>query len=177
MTQNHQSKWVIDAGHSEVQFKVKHLAISNVAGTFKLFKGDVLSDSEDFNSAKVQCIIDVSSLDTNNDQRDEHLRSDIFFDVQKFPEMIFNGELKKKNDSYELEGDLAIRDVIKPIVMQAEYAGTGKGRFNDTRAGFEVTGKINRKDYGLAWNILTEAGGFVIGEEIKLHFDIQIIKQ
>jgi polyisoprenoid-binding protein YceI len=129
MTQNHQSKWVIDAGHSEVQFKVKHLAISNVAGTFKLFKGDVLSDSEDFNAAKVQCIIDVSSLDTNNAQRDEHLRSDIFFDVQKFPEIVFNGELKKKNDNYELAGDLTIRDVIKPIVMAVEYTGTGKGRF------------------------------------------------
>ena len=177
MTQNHQSKWVIDAGHSEVQFKVKHLAISNVTGTFKLFKGDVLIDSEDFNTAKVQCIIDVSSLDTNNAQRDEHLRSDIFFDVQKFPEMIFNGELKKKNENYELLGDLAIRDVVKHIVMEAEHTGTGKGRFNDTRAGFEVTGKINRKDYGLAWNILTEAGGLVIGEEIKLHFDIQLIKQ
>jgi len=177
MTENNKSKWTIDAGHSEVQFKVKHLGISNVAGTFKLFKGEVICENESFDDAKVRCVIEVNSLDTNNAQRDEHLRSDGFFDIQNYPDILFEGVLKKREDQYTLEGELTIREVTHRVAMETELTGTGKGRFNDTRVGFEVTGKINRKDFGLSWNILTEAGGFVIGEEIKLHFDIQLIRQ
>jgi len=177
MAENNQANWKIDTGHSEIQFKVKHLAISNVAGTFKVFSGGMLTKNEDFDGAVVNCIIDVSSLDTNNTQRDGHLKSEGFFNPQKFPEITFEGQLKKKNDDYELAGDLTIRETTKHIVMEAELTGTGKGRFNDTRAGFEITGKITRKDFGLTWNILTEAGGLVIGEDIKLHFDIELIKE
>lgn len=177
MTKDNQSIWKIDTGHSAVQFKVKHLAIANVSGTFKLFKGEVVSENDDFDGAKVNCVIDVNSLDTNNEQRDKDLKSEGFFDVQKFPALIFDGKLKKNDDNYQLEGELTIREIINSIVMEVDFTGTGKGRFNDTRAGFEVTGKINRKSFGLSWNILTEAGGFVIGEEIKLHFDIELIKQ
>jgi polyisoprenoid-binding protein YceI len=172
-----ESTWRIDAGHSEVQFKVKHLAISNVSGVFNLFKGEVLSEKEDFDGATVHCVIDVSSLDTNNGQRDKDLKSEGFFDVQQFPEIVFDGLLKKKDDRYELAGELTIRETVRHIAMEAEFTGIGKGRFNDTRAGFEVTGKISRKDFGLSWNVLTEAGGFAIGEEIRLHFDIQLIRQ
>jgi polyisoprenoid-binding protein YceI len=165
------AKWIIDAGHSEIQFKVKHLAISNVAGTFKMFKGEV--EGENFDNAKVQCIIDVSSLDTNNAQRDKDLKSDVFFDAQQFPVITFDGLLLKD----ELVGELTIRGVVKRVTMNASFTGTGKGRFNDERAGFEVDGKINRKDFGLSFNMLTETGSFVVGEEIKLHFDVEIIKQ
>lgn len=170
-------KWIIDAGHSEVQFKVKHLAISNIAGTFQMFSGVVKSENEDFDNAEVECVIDADSLTTNNIQRDKDLRSDIFLDTQQFPTLTFTGLLKKKAGNYELAGDLTIRDIVKRITMQTEFTGIGKGRFNDERAGFEVTGKINRKDFGLTWNMLTETGGFVVGEDIKLHFDIELIKQ
>jgi polyisoprenoid-binding protein YceI len=177
MTDNNQTKWAIDAGHSTVQFKVKHLGIANVAGTFKVFKGEVLAESQDFDGATVQCVIDVNSLDTNNAQRDGHLKSEILFDAQKFPEIVFSGMLKKDSAMYGLAGELTIRGTVQPIVLEAEFTGTGKGRFNDTRAGFEISGKINRKEFGLTWNLLTEAGGLVIGEEIKLLFDIELIKQ
>lgn len=177
MTKDNQSIWKIDSSHSGIQFKVKHLGISNVTGTFKLFEGDVINETDDFDNAKVHCVINAESLDTNNTQRDKDLKSEGFFDTQKFPEIEFDGQLKKKDNNYQLEGKLAIRQIVNPILMEAEFTGTGKGRFNDTRAGFEVTGKINRKDFGLSWNILTQAGGFIIGEEIKLYFDIQLIKQ
>lgn len=167
------ANWTIDTAHSEVQFKVKHLAISNIAGIFKTFKGDVKTHGEDFDNATVQCIIDVDSISTNNAQRDKDLTSDVFFDTKLFPVITFNGQLKKD----ELIGDLTIRDIVKKVTMQVEFTGLGKGRFNDERAGFEVTGKINRKEFGLTWNMLTETGGFVVGEDIKLHFDIQLIKQ
>jgi polyisoprenoid-binding protein YceI len=177
MTENVFSKWTIDPNHSVIQFKVKHLGISNVAGTFKHFTGDVQSENEDFSQARVRCIIDADSLDTNNQQRDKDLKSSDFLDTQKFKEIKFEGLLKKINDHYELAGELTIRETVKSILMEAEFTGLGKGRFGDTRAGFELQGKLNRKDFGLSWNMLTEAGGFIIGEEIKLHFDIQLIKQ
>jgi polyisoprenoid-binding protein YceI len=177
MTGNGISKWTVDPNHSVLQFKVKHLAISNVAGIFKLFRGEVETTNEDFNDAKVLCIIDADSIDTNNLQRDKDLKSSDFFNTQQFKEIKFEGLLKKKNDKYALAGELAIRETIKSIVMEAEFTGVGKGRFGDIRAGFEITGKLNRKDFGLTWNMLTEGGGFIIGEEIRLHFDIQIIKQ
>jgi polyisoprenoid-binding protein YceI len=172
------TKWSIDPGHSLVQFKVRHLGISNIAGTFKLFEGGVLSGTDDFDNAKVHCVINTGSIDTNNAQRDEHLKSDIFFDVQKFPVIVFDGLLKKKNDKYELAGDLTIRDTTHHIALDAEFNGTGIGRFSpQKRAGFEAAGKLSRKDYGLSWSMLTEAGGIIVSDEIKLHFDIQLINQ
>jgi polyisoprenoid-binding protein YceI len=165
------AKWLIDATHSDVQFKVKHLAISNVTGSFKMFTGEV--EGENFDNAKVQCSIDVSSLDTNNLQRDKDLKSDIFFDAQQFPLITFEGLLQKD----ALTGDLSIHGITQKVVMNATFTGQGKDRFNNERAGFEIDGKINRKDFGLNFNMLTETGSFVVGEEIKLHFDVEIIKQ
>lgn len=165
------AKWIIDPGHSEVQFKVKHLAISNVTGTFKMFKGEV--EGENFDNAKVLCSIEVSSLDTNNPPRDKDLKSDIFFDAQQFPLITFEGMLRRD----ELVGDLTIHGIVKRVVMNVTFTGQGKDRFNNERAGFEIDGKINRKDFGLNFNMLTETGSFVVGEEIKLHFDVEIIKQ
>lgn len=171
------AKWTIDTGHSEVQFKVKHLAISNISGTFTMFNGNVKSEHEDFDNAEVECVIDADSLTTNNIQRDKDLKSDIFLDTQQFPVITFKGALKKRASDYELTGDLTIRDTVKKVTMNTEFTGIGKGRFHDERAGFEVNGKINRKDFGLTWNMLTETGGLVVGEDIRLHFDIELIKQ
>jgi polyisoprenoid-binding protein YceI len=177
MTEKAKTKWKIDPNHSEVQFKVKHLMISNVSGTFKLFNGDVESDNDDFNNAKIAFEIDTNSIDTNQAERDTHLKSPLFLNTEKFPKILFDGLLQKKDDNYELKGELTLCAVKKNVTMEVEYTGTGQGRFGDIRAGFEVNGKINRKDFGLDFSLLTEAGSVVVGEEIKLHFDIQLLKQ
>lgn len=171
------TKWVVDPDHSKVQFKVKHLAIANVAGTFKIFSGEVESDDENFGEASIAFEIDADSINTDQAQRDGHLKSDLFFDTAKFPKIIFSGNLHKKADGYEIEGDLTIRDVKKSVKLSAAFNGTGKDiGFGNTRAGFEASGKINRKDFGITFNMITEAGGLNIGEEVKLDFDIELIK-
>ena len=177
MTEQKTTIWKVDQSHSEVQFKVKHLTISNVSGTFKQFSGRMQSDAADFANAKISFEIEAGSLDTNNKDRDEHLRGPQFLNVEKFPKILFDGTLQKKNDAYALTGDLTICGITNQVALEADYTGTGTGRFGDTRAGFELTGKLLRKDYGLTFNVLTEAGGLVIGEEIKLHFDIQLIRE
>jgi polyisoprenoid-binding protein YceI len=175
--ENTKSTWVIDPIHSEVQFKVKHLAISTIAGTFKIFNGEVISPGEDFDNSEISLVIDANSIYTNQEVRDEHLKGGEFFDTAQFPQISFNGFLQKQADDYELSGNLTIRQTTRHVVLQTAFTGTGKGRNGDIRAGFEVNGKINRKDYGLTWTMLTETGGLMIGEEIKLHFDIQLVKQ
>ena len=171
------TKWTIDPAHSEVRFKIKHLAITNVNGTFDKFRGTVQTGNEDFNNATVHFGIDTDSINTNHADRDKHLKSPDLFNTAQYPSILFDGKLQKRGDDYELAGELAICAAKQPIVLEATFTGSGKGRFNDIRAGFEVSGKINRKDYGLTWNVLTEAGSFVVGEEVKLQFDIQLIRQ
>ena len=169
--------WTIDPGHSELQFKIRHLAITNVTGKFKVFQGSLISSHDDFDNAVVQAVIDAGSIDTNNPQRDTHLRSPDFLAVEQFPAMNFEGRLQKEADGYVLNGELIIREVRRPVRLTAEFAGMATGRFGDIRAGFEITGKINRKDFGLTWNILAEGGGLVLADEMNLHFDIQLIRQ
>ena len=129
----------------------------------------------DFEDAQVALEIDADSLSTNNNERDTHLKSDLFFDVQHFPKLTFNGILHKRADDYVLTGELTIRGISKNVTLPTEFTGTGKGRFGDVRSGFELTGSINRKDFGLSWSMLTETGGLVVGEEVKLHMDIELI--
>jgi polyisoprenoid-binding protein YceI len=177
MTSETKTKWIVDPKHSEVQFKVKHLAISNVSGTFKIFQGEVESEGDDFNNASIHFEMESDSIDTNLQGRDGFLKSENFLDVQKFPKLIFDGNLLRKEDNYHLEGELTIRETKKSIKMEVEHTGTGMGRFGDYRAGFELNGKISRKDFGLVFNLATEAGNLIMGEEIKLHCDIEIIRQ
>lgn len=172
-----QTKWAIDPAHSEVQFKVKHLVISTVTGTFKSFQGSVTSESEDFDKSSIEFSIDANSIDTNNADRDGHLKSADFFDTANYPTLSFkNGILSKKGGDYVLTGDLTIRDVTKKVELEVEYGGTVKDPWGNTKAGFEINGKINRKDFGLTWNAATEAGGVLVGEEVKLHINIQLAK-
>lgn len=171
------STWVIDPSHSEVQFKVKHLAISNVSGTFKIFSGSMQSVKEDFVDAAINFEVHTNSIDTNNVERDEHLKSTMFLDSEKFPTINFTGFFRKINGEQFIEGDLTILETKKNIKMDAEHIGVTIGRFNDVRAGFEISTKINRKDFGLTFHLLNDAGNLVVGEEVKLHFDIQLIKQ
>ena len=171
------TKWTVDTNHSKLQFKVKHLAIANVAGTFKIFSGEVETDNDDYDGASIAFEVDASSINTDHEQRDGHLRSNLFLDVEKFPKITFTGTLHRKTMGYEVEGDLTIRDVKRPIKLPAEFNGVGKDiAFKNTRAGFEASGKINRKDFGINFGMLTETGGLVVGEEIKLSLDIELIK-
>ena len=168
----------IDSTHSEVQFKVKHLVISTVSGHFQKFEGSLISEKDDFSDAKISFNADVNSIDTNNEQRDGHLKSDDFFNAEKFPKVIFVGkELKKTgNNTFDLIGDFTIRDVTKTITLDTEYTGLAIDPWGNTKIGFEITGKINRLEYGLKWNALTEAGGAVVSSDIKLELNIQLVK-
>jgi polyisoprenoid-binding protein YceI len=172
------TKWGIDTTHSEVQFKVKHLVIATVTGSFKKFSGSVDAENEnDFDGAKVEFKIDVDSIDTNQKDRDAHLKSPDFFSTEEYPTISFKGELKKVDEStYTLTGPLTIRGTSKVIHLDVEYGGTIKDPWGNTRAGFELNGKVNRKDFGLSWSALTETGGVVVADDVKLHLNIEVVK-
>jgi polyisoprenoid-binding protein YceI len=173
------TKWSIDPTHSEVQFKVKHLVISTVSGFFRGFEGSVETDGEDFDSANIEFSIDINSIDTNQSQRDEHLKSPEFFDAATYPHIKFKSTSFKKtgDDEYALKGDLTIKDVTKPVSLAVEFGGSAADFYGNTKAGFEITGKINRKEFGLTWDGVTEAGSVVVGEDIKLTINAQLLKQ
>ncbi|WP_370087160.1 YceI family protein [Ekhidna sp.] len=168
------TQWKIDPTHSEVQFKVKHLVISTVTGTFKSFEGHLETEQEDFDNAEVSFSLDVNSIDTNVKDRDNHLKSDDFFSVENYPNITFEGRLQKNGNDYKLVGPLTIKDVSKELELDVEYGGTMEDGYGNTKAGFEIKGKINRKDFGLTWNMVTEAGGVVVGDEVKLDLNIQL---
>ncbi|MFM7079977.1 MAG: YceI family protein [Bacteroidota bacterium] len=172
------TRWDIDPTHSQVTFTATHLLITEVTGNFKNYSGNVLADKPDFSDAKVDFSIKVNSIDTDNEMRDNHLKSDDFFNAEKFPEMNFKGKQMKAagKGKYKLTGDLTIRDVTKTIVLDVVYAGTTKDPWGNTKAGFKITGKINRFDYGLKWNTLTEAGGAVVGQDIEIKIPLQLVK-
>jgi polyisoprenoid-binding protein YceI len=173
------TKWVIDPMHSEVQFKVKHLVISTVSGFFKSFEGTLETENDDFEDASISFALNIDSIDTNQSQRDEHLKSADFFDAAKHPQITFKSTSFKKtgDDEFALVGDLTIKGVTKSVKMAAEYGGSTTDFYGNTKAGFEVTGKINRKDFGLTWEGVTEAGSIVVGEDIKLLINVQFAKQ
>ncbi|HEY4197089.1 MAG TPA: YceI family protein [Mucilaginibacter sp.] len=173
------TKWSIDPTHSEVQFKVKHLVISTVSGFFRGFEGSVETDGENFDGANIDFSIDINSIDTNQSQRDEHLKSPEFFDAATYPHIKFKSTSFKKtgDDEYALKGDLTIKGVTKPVSLDVEFGGSAADFYGNTKAGFEITGKINRKEFGLTWDGVTEAGSVVVGEDIKLTINAQLLKQ
>ena len=169
--------WGIDPTHTEVQFKVKHLVISTVTGFFKKFSGSVETENEDFDGAEVKFSIDANSIDTNQVDRDTHLKSADFFSAEQYPTLDFEGTLKKvKGDEYTLTGPLTLRGTSKNIELVVEFGGIMVDPWGNTKAGFEINGKFNRKDFGLGWNALTEAGGMVVSEEVKLHINVELAK-
>ncbi|HEY8782318.1 MAG TPA: YceI family protein [Mucilaginibacter sp.] len=173
------TKWVVDPMHSEVQFKVKHLVISTVTGFFKSFEGTLETENNDFEDANISFSLNIDSVDTNQSQRDAHLKSADFFDAEKYPQITFKSTSFKKtgdDDEYELFGGLTIKDITKPVKLQAEYGGSANDFYGNTKAGFEVNGKVNRKDFGLTYDAVTEAGSIVVGEDIKLIINIQFAK-
>ncbi|GAO41275.1 YceI family protein [Flavihumibacter petaseus] len=171
--------WSIDPNHSEITFKVKHLVISTVSGKFSSFEGTVEAEKEDFSDAKVQFSADIDSITTGNDQRDAHLKSPDFFDAGGHPKMTFVSEslTPKKDHEFLLKGNLTIRGTTHPVTLQAEFGGTQQDFYGNTVAGFEMTGKINRQDFGLTWSAVTEAGGIVVSDEVKLSINVELIKK
>ncbi|GAA4501261.1 YceI family protein [Hymenobacter ginsengisoli] len=173
------TKWTLDPMHSEVQFKIKHLVISTVTGSFKTFQGSAQSEGDDFENAQIEFSLDVNSVDTNQEQRDQHLKAEDFFNAAQYPQIKFQSTsfTKTGGSDYKLVGDLTIKDITKPVTLDVEYGGTAVDFYGNTKAGFEVTGKINRKDYGLSWGGITEAGAIVLGDDVKLIINVQFAKQ
>jgi polyisoprenoid-binding protein YceI len=173
------STYKIDAAHSEITFKVKHLMITNVTGSFTQFDATMESEAADFSDAKISFEAAVNSITTNNEQRDGHLKSDDFFAAEKFPKLSFvsTNFTKKSDEAYTLTGDLTIRGNTKTVELAVEYGGTATDPYGQVKSGFEINGKINRKDFGLTWGAVTEAGGVVVSDEVKLHLNVQMIKQ
>ncbi|MEL7120786.1 MAG: YceI family protein [Bacteroidota bacterium] len=173
------TNWIIDPAHSEIQFKVKHMMVSTVTGTFNEFEGSVESTEEDFDNANIQFSADINSISTRSEQRDNHLKSDDFFNAAEFPKMQFESKTftKKNEEEYELVGALTIRDHTKEVKLKTIYNGTAVDPYGQTKAGFEITGKVNRKEFGLKWDAITEAGGVVVSEEVRLALNVQLLKK
>lgn len=171
------AKWVLDPNHSELTFKVKHLMISHVKGGFSRFTVEV--DGEDIFKSKLRVTAEADSIDTNNPERDEHLKSADFFDVAQHPEIVFESTAitQKAGEAYELKGLLTLKGITKEITLQAEFGGVSRDPWGNEKAGFSVTGSLNRKDWGLNWNAALETGGVLVSEEVKIFAEIQLIHQ
>ena len=173
------TKWVIDPTHSEIGFKVKHMMFTNVSGKFAGFNADATTDGDNFDNASFSFSAATDSVSTGNADRDGHLLSPDFFDAEKFPKLTFESDsLTKKNEGeYTLTGSLTLHGVTQLVTLDAEFGGIAKDPWGNIKAAFALTGKLNRKDFGLTWNSALETGGVLVGEEVKLAIELQFIKQ
>jgi len=171
------TKWVLDASHSELGFRVKHLMISNLKGEFRKFSAEV--DGEDFTKSPIKVVIDATSIYTNDDSRDGHLKSADFFDTENHQEILFTGSSFQKldEDNYKLIGQLTIKGVNNSVALDVEFGGINKDPWGNEKAAFAVSGKINRKDWGLNWNAALETGGVLVSDEVRIHAEVQFVKQ
>ena len=171
------TKWVLDPTHSELTFKVRHMMITNVKGEFKNFSVEV--DGDDILKSSLNVSIDGSSINTNNNDRDNHLKSADFFDVENHKELLFKStSFKQKDvDEYELKGILTIKGNSKEVALEVDFGGINKDPWGNEKAGFSIEGKINRKDWGLNWNAALETGGVLVSEEVKIYGELQFVKQ
>ena len=173
-----QTKWDLDNSHSNVKFTVTHLVISEVDGYFKTFSGSMTAGKPDFTDAKIEFTVDVNTINTDNEMRDNHLKGDDFFNGEKFPQMKFTSLMFKKitDKKYELTGNLTIRDVTKKVKFDVVFGGVANDPWGNTKAGFKATTTINRLEYGLKWNTLTEAGGAVVGSDVEIKINAEFSK-
>lgn len=173
------TKWVLDTSHSEIQFKVRHMMIANVTGKIQQFDANVETEGDDFTTAKIHFTGEVSSITTNNAQRDGHLQGEDFFDAANHPQIKFEAtKLEKIDDEhYTMTGKLTMRDTTKEETFKVTFGGMQKDPWGNLRAGFSIEGKVNRKQYGLNWHAVTEAGGIVAGDEIKIQAEVEFIKK
>ena len=173
------TRWVVDPTHSEIQFKVKHLMITTVTGYFRNYSLEVETEGDDFTKAsRIEFTADIDSINTNNEQRDTHLKSADFFNAEEHGQLRFTGKnFEQSGGDYNLHGELTIRGVTKPVTVKVAMEGIVQDPYGQTKAGFTVDGKISRKEFGLTWNAVTEAGQVVVSDDIRLHCDIQLVKQ
>lgn len=174
-----QNTWKVDPSHSKVGFSVSHLVISEVEGDFKTFDGSFENSGSDFSNAKISFSVDINSINTDNDQRDGHLKSEDFFYAEKYPKMTFESTSfkKKGKDTYELKGQLTMRGVTKTVTFDVKYGGQAVDGYGNTRAGFTATTTLNRMDFGIAWNAKTEQGTWTVGEDVEVSLKLEFIKQ
>jgi polyisoprenoid-binding protein YceI len=173
------TKWAIDPTHSEIQFKVKHLMITSVTGRFNSFQATVETSGDDFTTAKVNFTADIDSISTGNEQRDAHLRTGDFFDADNHPRILFESSRLEKTDdeNYRMYGMLTMRGNSNPVVLDVEFGGATVDPWGNSRVGFSISGKINRKDYGVNFSMVSETGGILLGEEVKLMASAQFVRQ
>jgi polyisoprenoid-binding protein YceI len=177
---NTKIKWSIDHAHSDIGFKVRHLMISNVRGSFKEFDASIYTSGENFMTAEIDFWLNPASIYTGDEKRDVHLISADFFDVENFKEINFTADSYEdvdKDGSYELYGNLTIKGISKQIKLEVEFGGVVKDPWGNEKAGFKINGKINRKDWGLNWNIALEAGGVLVSEDVWISCEVQLVKQ
>jgi len=174
-----ETKWNLDKMHSEVGFKVKHMMITNVSGSFGDFDISATTSGDDFSSAQFNFSAVVDSISTGVADRDAHLKSDDFFNAEKYPVMTFKSTdvTKKDDENYTITGDMTIRDVTKKVAFDAEFGGIVQDPYGQTKAGLTLNGKLKRSEYGLKWSAVTEAGSIVVSDDIKLHGEVQLVKQ
>lgn len=172
-----QDVWVMDKAHSSIQFNVTHLIISQVTGKFEEFEGKIISSNENFNESNIDFTAQVASINTDNERRDSHLKSDDFFNADQYPKLQFVGKLLKQGDKYVLKGNMTIRDITHPVVFNVDYNGTITDPWGKQRAGFKVSGNIDRFDYGLNWNDLMETGGAIVGKDVEIVCNVELQKQ
>ena len=173
------TKWSIDPTHTEITFKVKHLMITTVTGHFKEYTLSVETEGDDFHTAKkIEFSADINSIDTGNEQRNAHLRSSDFFNVEENPKLHFSGtKYEVKGDDAKLHGNLTIGGITKPLTLDVEFGGIVKDPWGGERAGFSIKGKLSRKDFGMTYNAALEAGGVVVGDEVKINAEVELVKQ
>lgn len=173
------TKWTLDPTHSELGFKIKHLMISNVSGAFTSFNVQTETEGDDFSKAQVLASVEVASINTNNTQRDEHLRQADFFETTTHPSITFKSTRVERvdSDTFHVYGDLTIKETTRPVKLDVEYSGIAKDPWGNVKAGFTLAGKINRKDFGISYNAALETGGVMLGEEVKINGEIQLVKQ
>lgn len=173
------TKWTIDPAHSEIGFSVKHMMITNVRGKFLEYNASIYTIGDDFTTAEFDFWLNPASLETNNDQRNTHLRSADFFDVENHKEITFRSNTIEKtgDNEFELWGNLTIKGITKKIKLQVEYSGTHKDPGGNTKAGFSIAGNVNRKDWELNWNTSLEAGGVLVGDTVKINCEVQLLKE
>jgi len=178
MTTQNQTQWNLDPTHSEVQFKVKHLVISTVTGNFNAFSASIHQNSANWENSQIEFSAEINSIDTNNTDRDNHLKSAEFFDAEQFPTLNFKStSFQSKGDNkFDLTGELTIKGTTKTITLAAELGGEMVDPWGNHKVGFEINGEIVREEFGLTWNAVTEAGGVVVGPVVKLHGNVQFVK-
>lgn len=172
-------KWTLDQAHSQLQFKVRHMMLTTVTGDFKEFEVNVETEGDDFSTAKISASANIASVSSGSEQRDTHLKSDDFFNAEKYPKLTFDGKslMHVGDDHWILQGDITIRDVTQPISFKVTYMGMIDDPWGNKKAGFEVNGKLSRKEFGLKWDVVTETGGVVASDEVRIHCNVQFIKE